>query len=74
MVLLHLQDNGRTVLFYAATSGILDLVEKLLEQGADLNIVDMVCSKYYSIVIKSYLCPFFLHYCAPYAYRKENLH
>ena len=37
-----LQDNGRTVLFYAATSGILDLVEKLLEQGADLNIVDMV--------------------------------
>ena len=40
--LLNLQENGRTVLFYAVASGILDLAEKLLKQGADLNIADMV--------------------------------
>lgn len=37
-----MQDNGRSVLFYAAAGGMLDLVQKLLEQGADLNITDMV--------------------------------
>jgi ankyrin repeat protein len=38
----NLQENGRTVLFYAVESGNVDLVQKLLEQGADLNnIVDM---------------------------------
>ena len=40
---LNLQENGRTVLFYAVASGILDLAEKLLKQGADLNTADMVC-------------------------------
>jgi ankyrin repeat protein len=41
----NLQENGRTVLFYTVESGNLDLTQKLLEQGADLNnnIVDMVC-------------------------------
>ena len=31
------------MLFYAAASGMLELVQKLLEQGADLNITDLVC-------------------------------
>ena len=39
----NLQETGRTVLFYAVASGMLDLAEKLLKQGADLNITDMVC-------------------------------
>ena len=38
-----LQESGRTVLFYAVASGMLDLAQKLLEQGADLNMLDMVC-------------------------------
>jgi ankyrin repeat protein len=46
-IIYYIQDNGRTVLFYAALSGILDLVEKLLEQEADPNIIDMV---YYAVL------------------------
>ena len=38
-----LQDNGRTTLFYAVANGMLDLAQKLLEHGADLNIADGVC-------------------------------
>ena len=40
------QENGRTALFHAATQGNIDLVKKLLELGADLNIGDAVCSVY----------------------------
>ena len=43
MLCNQLQDMGRTVLFYAAASGMLELVKKLLEQGADFNITDLVC-------------------------------
>ena len=41
--ILTLQDNGKTVLLYAVANGMIDLVQKLLEQGADFNIIDMVC-------------------------------
>ena len=38
----NIQENGRTG---AVESGNVDLVQKLLEQGADLNnIVDIVCN------------------------------
>lgn len=40
------QENGRTALFHAATQGNIDLVKKLLELGADLNIGDAVCTVY----------------------------
>lgn len=42
LTLTDMQDNGRTVLFYAVENGMLDLVQQLLDYGADLNITDMV--------------------------------
>ena len=42
LTLVDMQDNGRTVLFYAVENGMLDLVQQLLDYGADLNITDMV--------------------------------
>lgn len=66
---MYTQDNGRTVLFYAATSGMLDLVEKLLEQGADLNIIDMVC--YVTAKAVCVIVSLSLLYIS--MYRKENL-
>ena len=66
---MYTQDNGRTVLFYAATSGMLDLVEKLLEQGADLNIIDMVCY----IIAKTVCMVVSLSLLCISIYRKENL-
>lgn len=41
------QENGRTALFHAATQGNIDLVKRLLELGADLNIGDAVCAIIY---------------------------
>ena len=38
------QENGRRALFHAATQGNIDLVKKLLELGADLNVGDAVCA------------------------------
>ena len=38
-----LQDNDRTVLFYAVANGMFDLAQKLLKQGADFDVTDMVC-------------------------------
>ena len=42
LTLIDMQDNGRTVLFYVVENGMLDLVQQLLDYGADLNITDMV--------------------------------
>ena len=39
----NLQENGRTILLCAVETGDIDLVQTLLEHGADVNIVGMVC-------------------------------
>ena len=43
-ILTCLQENSRTALFHAAVGGNVDVVKKLLERGADLNIGDSVSS------------------------------
>lgn len=47
------QENGGTALFHAATQGNTNLVKKLLELGADLNIGDAVCAVYTLLSIMS---------------------
>lgn len=54
----HFPQFGQTPLFFACKNGHVEIVEMLLQQGADVNVCDVVCNLCIQICTVSldYLC------------------